>query len=116
MAKKKNPAEPISAPVAPRKRAKKSGAPIDVGGSTAPEPVAEASDKSAFQSALVSDTPLETSQEPSSGTPPAGSNGVDPAYDDIARAAYERYLSRGGDHGRDFDDWLEAEQALKSRK
>ena len=88
-----------------------------VAGSTAPEPIAEASDKSVSQGASVSDTPLESSPEPFSSNPPAGtSNAVDPTYDDIARAAYERYLSRGGDHGRDFDDWLEAEQALKSRK
>jgi len=39
----------------------------------------------------------------------------DPSYDDIARAAYERYLSRGGNHGRDFDDWLEAERELRRR-
>jgi hypothetical protein len=35
-----------------------------------------------------------------------------PTYDDIARAAYQRYLSRGGSDGRDFDDWIEAEREL----
>jgi len=38
-----------------------------------------------------------------------------PSYDDIARAAYLRYLQRGGRNGSDFDDWLEAERELKSR-
>ncbi len=27
----------------------------------------------------------------------------------IARLAYDRYLARGGESGRDLDDWLEAE-------
>ncbi|MGH9140560.1 MAG: DUF2934 domain-containing protein [Vicinamibacterales bacterium] len=36
--------------------------------------------------------------------------------DDIRRRAYERYLQRGGNHGRHFDDWLEAEQELRTRK
>jgi hypothetical protein len=33
--------------------------------------------------------------------------------DSIARRAYEIYQSRGGDHGADLDDWLEAERQLK---
>ena len=40
----------------------------------------------------------------------------DPTYDEIAEAAYQRYLQRGGADGRDFDDWLEAERELKSRR
>ena len=38
-----------------------------------------------------------------------------PSHDEIAEAAYRRYLSRGGQHGRDFDDWLEAEHELRTR-
>ena len=38
-----------------------------------------------------------------------------PTYDQIAEAAYLRYLSRGGSDGRDFDDWVAAEQELKTR-
>lgn len=38
-----------------------------------------------------------------------------PTYDEIAQAAYLRYLSRGGGHGRDFDDWVQAEHKLRSR-
>ena len=30
--------------------------------------------------------------------------------------AYERYLERGGNHGQHFDDWLEAEKELRSKK
>lgn len=40
----------------------------------------------------------------------------DPTYDEIAEAAYQRYLQRGGTDGRDFDDWLEAERELKARR
>lgn len=40
----------------------------------------------------------------------------EPTIDDIRRRAYERYLERGGNHGRHFDDWLEAEKELKKNK
>jgi hypothetical protein len=30
----------------------------------------------------------------------------------IARRAYERFQMRGGEHGRDQEDWLEAEREL----
>ena len=38
-----------------------------------------------------------------------------PTLDQIAEAAYHRYLQRGGQHGHDFDDWLDAERSLRSR-
>jgi hypothetical protein len=36
--------------------------------------------------------------------------------DDIRVRAYHRYLERGGSHGADFDDWVEAEKDLKSSR
>jgi hypothetical protein len=39
-----------------------------------------------------------------------------PSYDEIAEAAYLRYLRRGGGDGQDFDDWVEAERELRSRR
>jgi hypothetical protein len=45
-----------------------------------------------------------------SAAPPA-----EPTFDQIAEEAYQRYLRRGGQHGQDFDDWLEAERALKRK-
>jgi hypothetical protein len=39
----------------------------------------------------------------------------DPTHDEIAEAAYHRYLSRQGAQGSDFDDWLAAERDLRSR-
>jgi hypothetical protein len=40
----------------------------------------------------------------------------EPSYDEIAEAAYHRYLQRGGNHGQDWDDWLEAERSLRGRR
>jgi hypothetical protein len=45
------------------------------------------------------------------------SNGAGDHFNDsdaVARRAYEIYQNRGGDHGADLDDWLEAERQLKS--
>ena len=33
--------------------------------------------------------------------------------DAVARRAYEIYQRRGGNHGADLDDWLEAERELR---
>lgn len=38
-----------------------------------------------------------------------------PTYEEIAEAAYLRYLDRGGQHGYDLDDWIDAERSLKTR-
>ena len=46
--------------------------------------------------------------------PPAAKR--DPTFEEIAEAAYHRYLTRGGGHGADFEDWLEAERDLRSRR
>jgi hypothetical protein len=37
---------------------------------------------------------------------------MDRTYEDVARRAYELFLARGGRHGNDIDDWLEAERQL----
>ena len=34
----------------------------------------------------------------------------------IARRAYEIYQARGGDHGADIEDWLQAEREIRSRR
>lgn len=39
-----------------------------------------------------------------------------PSYDEIAEAAYRRYLNRGGSHGMDIDDWVAAEQELRRKR
>jgi hypothetical protein len=36
-------------------------------------------------------------------------------HDEIARRAFEIFLSRGGSHGHDMDDWLKAELEVNAR-
>ena len=48
-------------------------------------------------------------------SPSNGNGSSSPTYEEIAEAAYRRYLSRGGSHGQDFDDWIEAERELTRR-
>lgn len=36
-------------------------------------------------------------------------------YAQIQQKAYEIYLNRGGQDGRDMDDWLEAERSILGR-
>jgi hypothetical protein len=39
-----------------------------------------------------------------------------PNEQEIRQHAYHLYLERGGAHGRDFDDWVRAEQELKRKR
>jgi hypothetical protein len=55
------------------------------------------------------DAPLEAMSAHST------SMGSEPSEEDIRLRAYHRYLERGGGHGSDFEDWLEAERELKPR-
>jgi hypothetical protein len=41
-----------------------------------------------------------------------GSDAIGVTEHDIARLAYERYQARGGAHGHDLDDWVQAELEL----
>jgi hypothetical protein len=44
----------------------------------------------------------------------ASNDSFAPATDrDIACRAYRLYLARGGEHGHDVDDWLQAERELR---
>ena len=70
------------------------------------------SSKSKVTDAAAPATPKARRGRPASTPAPA----PEPSLDDIRRRAYERYQERGGKHGEHFDDWLEAEKELKSRK
>jgi hypothetical protein len=74
---------------------------------------------------VSSDTREPTAAHDASGITRASGNGATshgstalpsaaPSYEQIAEAAYHRYLKRGGSHGQDFDDWLEAERDLRT--
>lgn len=39
-----------------------------------------------------------------------------PSPEEIAAEAYAIYQSRGGEHGRDQDDWFEAERRVRERR
>jgi hypothetical protein len=55
--------------------------------------------------------------EPDALGPPTGST-PDAAsrLELITRRAYERFQMRGGEHGRDEEDWLEAERELDTQE
>jgi len=42
-------------------------------------------------------------------------NAGPPTPEQIAEEAYAIYQSRGGQHGRDVDDWVEAERRLRQK-
>ena len=71
----------------------------------------EASDRSP-----VTQTMSTTSEEVLASASAAGAVlAAQPTNDEIAHAAYQRYLSRGGSDGHDMDDWIEAERELRER-
>ena len=37
-------------------------------------------------------------------------------FKDVARVAYALFQQRGGTHGRDLEDWLEAERLVRARR
>jgi hypothetical protein len=46
------------------------------------------------------------------GSGDASENGITAADEPVALRAYRRFEERGGEHGHDLDDWLEAEREL----
>ncbi|WP_257462622.1 DUF2934 domain-containing protein [Archangium lipolyticum] len=52
-------------------------------------------------------------QTPESSTRNGAASRNSPTQEQIARRAYELFLSRGAQHGRHEDDWLQAERELK---
>jgi hypothetical protein len=36
-------------------------------------------------------------------------------HEEVAKRAYQLFIERGGQHGRDYDDWLSAERELSSK-
>ena len=78
--------------------------------STTPAPPRRRNPKKPDVGALVSAADMST------GPVPSASSADVPSFEEISEAAYHRYLSRGGNHGQDWDDWLEAERELRARK
>jgi len=61
-------------------------------------------------------TAIDTARERTNEPLDSGIVSSGPNEDDIRRRAYQRYLERGGGDGQDFDDWLQAEKELQTRK
>lgn len=60
----------------------------------------------------------ETEEVPASqpAAEETASTEAEPSLEAIAARAYEIYKARGGTHGKDADDWLEAELELRATK
>ena len=39
----------------------------------------------------------------------------EPSREEIARQAHELYVQRGGEHGKDVEDWVKAEKELRGK-
>jgi hypothetical protein len=90
------------------RRSRVASSPLD------PDPQAIARNMSAHERPVELDSEPETAQR--AGQVSAFPSGTwQPSEDEIRMRAYQRYLERGGTHGRAFDDWLEAEKELKLR-
>ena len=72
-------------------------------------PMVEAVRPNAKRSKSGSNEPAEIAHDASDDSQSAAG----PSEDDIRERAYHRYLQRGGGHGLDFEDWVEAERELK---
>jgi hypothetical protein len=73
--------------------------------------------KSADASASLGPSPSRPPRTRAADTARGGSPGtVEPSHNEIAAAAYQRYLNRGGAHGQDVEDWMEAERELRVRR
>jgi DUF2934 family protein len=71
-------------------------------------------DATASQASASSDAVESMSPENQVGPDSPGT--YDPSEDDIRVRAYLRYLERGGGQGLEFEDWVEAERELKTKK
>jgi hypothetical protein len=118
MAKKKTEDASTAKPraAAPRRRAPRTPAPaaeappVDLARVSTTQPIAVAADMS------MPGTPEGIVDITAATATTAATQAAPPSHDEIAEAAYQRYLQRGGGHGMDFEDWLEAERALRHRR
>jgi hypothetical protein len=99
-------------------------APADAAPAAKPRPRARTKNTASnadpiVDSAASADTPAASA---TAAAPPIAddktsvSMASEPSENDIRVRAYHRYLERGGGHGMDFDDWLQAKQDLTAKK
>jgi hypothetical protein len=107
MAKKKTPGSdtPDATPAARRRATRKS---TDAAAIASPADVPETTGSSSIGA-------IAQANDTNNGSG-ARHSAEGPSYEQIAEAAYQRYLQRGAEHGRDFEDWVEAERELRSNR
>ena len=64
---------------------------------------------------LPRDPDVQPPQAPVEPTEQGGAMSEEPEHERIARRAYERFISRGAEPGRELEDWLEAEREARQR-
>jgi hypothetical protein len=72
--------------------------------------------KSADAPASLGPSPSRSPRARAADTTRGGTGAIEPSHNEIAEAAYQRYLGRGGAHGQDVNDWMEAERELRARR
>jgi hypothetical protein len=72
--------------------------------------------KSADAPASLGPSPSRPPRARAAETARGNTGNIEPSHNEIAEVAYLRYLSRGGAHGQDVDDWMEAERELRARR
>jgi hypothetical protein len=79
--------------------------------------MAKRKDKKPIDRSPVTDTAATTSEEVLAvANDTAEAARRQPSHEEIAAAAYERYLTRGAADGQDYEDWLAAERELSERR
>jgi len=68
-----------------------------------------------FEQLLRTAARVQTSRPPLAGEPKTELTHK-ATRDQIERRAYEIYVSRGGVHGRDLEDWLQAEREVTTMR
>jgi len=68
------------------------------------------------QGAATEEQAPQTATTFAAGPRDDASNEYAPTEDEIRYRAYLLYVERGGGHGMDFEDWLQAERELKNRR
>jgi DUF2934 family protein len=94
-----------------RSQAKDPSTPADQSMSTASDAASPSQETAASRESQTGATALDANTEARST-----SMGSEPSEEDVRMRAYQRYLDRGGDHGADFDDWVNAERELQRKR
>lgn len=106
-----------AAPAAPARarRATRGVAKTEAAGSPPRSPASDVADPSDTHAARAAAGDQQTIGDLPAASIESQSMASEPSEEDIRLRAYHRFLARGGDHGADFEDWLEAERELKRR-